>query len=339
MNRAHSEAGGLQDGTSGDEIWEEVFAKGGSGAASSWLSEAARLHQSGAPMQEVLACLETALSIDPLHADALYSRGAALGQLGAAPEEQLACYEAALAVNPLHTDAHVNRRFAVNRQISLTRSASNARPQRARVDPSDGGAYTEAEFERRYGVGCQQWDMAAKEAIRWGRAAEARRAWAQQADARGQGQARHPDQKPAEDWPGWRFPPQGRVHAAIDPGLKAQCALTSPATQPGTACSVVPEAQEGQAAHGWSAPPVCCSAALVRASGSVGWIRFAWPALATAVPGPAAPLLKGLLKGPELPRGRRGSVGYLSTEAARSCLSEHEVWVVGNSVIRMLVYA
>ena len=78
--------------------------------AAAWLSEATRLHVAGAPMQEVLTCLEAALTIDPLDADAHYDRGAILRRLGASPpEDALACYDATLAINPLDVTAHVNR--------------------------------------------------------------------------------------------------------------------------------------------------------------------------------------------------------------------------------------
>ena len=39
--------------------------------AASWLSEASRLHMSGAAPEEVLSALVAALAIDPLHAKAL----------------------------------------------------------------------------------------------------------------------------------------------------------------------------------------------------------------------------------------------------------------------------
>ena len=82
---------------------------GGTGAAAAWFSEAARLHGSGAPFEEVLASLEAALAIDPQHAAAHYNRGAILDLLGATPEDVLACLSRAIAIDPLNANAHSNR--------------------------------------------------------------------------------------------------------------------------------------------------------------------------------------------------------------------------------------
>ena len=43
-------------------------------------------------MNEVLACLEAALAVGPLHVVEVFNRGGALDQLGAPPEEWVACY-------------------------------------------------------------------------------------------------------------------------------------------------------------------------------------------------------------------------------------------------------
>ena len=77
--------------------------------AASWLSEAAGLHRSGAAQTAVLACVDAALALDPLHASAHYNRGFLLDQLGAPPEDELECYDAALAINPRHAGAIANR--------------------------------------------------------------------------------------------------------------------------------------------------------------------------------------------------------------------------------------
>ena len=57
----------------------------------------------------MLACLDAALAVDPLHATAHVNRGRALRQLGAPPEEQLACHDAMLAIVPLHATAPEER--------------------------------------------------------------------------------------------------------------------------------------------------------------------------------------------------------------------------------------
>ena len=69
-----------------------------SAEAAAWLSEAYRLRMSGAPRQEVLARLESALDIDPLHANAHYNRGVTLSKVAAPLEEVLACFAAAIAI-------------------------------------------------------------------------------------------------------------------------------------------------------------------------------------------------------------------------------------------------